>query len=79
MKEDKSIKGILALILGLICVAVFVSLVHFVGPRLPDAAGDVLRNNIEQDIDATGLFYTEVGDLNDFLDDENGKYVGRSY
>ena len=28
--------------------------------RLPGAAGDVLRANVETDRDATALFYTEV-------------------
>jgi hypothetical protein len=68
------IKSLLFLLLGLLGLAAFVFTLHFIGPNIPGPAGEVLRNNIENDIEATALFYSESGDIRDYLDSENGRY-----
>ena len=51
------------------------TLVHLLSPRLPGAAGAVFRRNVDHDVDATALIYTESGDVRDYLDDERGRYA----
>ena len=59
---------------SLVAVAGFVVAAHKLSPYLPGPAGAVFRQNLEQNIDATALFYTESGDVRDYLDPIHGKY-----
>ena len=61
----------------LLLVAFLFTFIHIISPHLPGLIGDTYRNNIAEDIDATALIYSESGDINDYLDEENGKYFLR--
>jgi len=37
------------------------------------APADVIQNNLDEDIDATPLFYSELGDISEFFE-PSGKY-----
>ncbi len=62
-------------LLGTLCL---VFALVFVAQRyskdLPGTAGAMYRQNIEQDIEATALIYTESGHVIEYLDHEHGKY-----
>ncbi len=60
--------GILVLVFGLVAGA------HRYSAGLPGIAGETYRQNIEQNIEATALIYTESGNVRDYLDREHGKY-----
>jgi hypothetical protein len=47
---------------------------HWISPLLPGAAGEVFRQNVSHDIEATALIYSESGDIRDYLDPEKGRY-----
>ena len=55
-------------------VALFVAVAHWLSPRLPGTAGVLFRDNVAENIDAAALFYTEAGDVRDFIDERTGKY-----
>ncbi len=63
----------LKLLLGLLSVALVVAGLHWLSPELPGTAGKTFRQNVERDIDATALIYTEAGDVREFLTRE-GRY-----
>lgn len=44
------------------------------GPVITGPAGEVYHRNLELDVDASALFYTEIGDPATFIDSESGKY-----
>ena len=70
----ESWKHVLFLGLGIVsAISVIISL-HLVSPWLPGTAGAVFKNNMEQHINAEALFYTEVGDVTEFLNQETGRY-----
>ncbi len=64
----------LRLVLGLAAVALFVGLLHVGSVHLGGAAGRLIENNLERDLEASALFYSEVTGLEDFLDDRTGAY-----
>lgn len=55
-------------------VSLFIAAASWLSPRIPGVAGEVYRQNIRQDIEATALVYTESGDVQDYLDPIEGKY-----
>lgn len=59
---------------GITAIALFVGLAHWGSPKLPGAAGKVYRQNVEQQIEADALLYTEIGPIREFLDERDGKY-----
>lgn len=65
--------------LALCAVAGGISLLHWVSPHVPGAAGRTYSNNLSLKSDPRALFYTEVGDVSEFLDTRHGRYgqVGR--
>ncbi len=63
----------MGLFLGLAAVAAFLTFAHWISPELSGAAGEVFQNNMEQEIDATALIYTDYGDVREFLV-EDGRY-----
>lgn len=77
---DKSIhvpgyrKRVLLLGLGLISTVGVIIVLHVISPWLPGPAGIVFKNNIEQNINAEALLYTEVIDVKEFLNRETGRY-----
>jgi len=64
----------LALASSLLALAALVTAVHVFSPRLPGPAGAIVRQNVEQRIEASALVYTESGDVLDYLDEDRGKY-----
>ena len=61
------------LILGLALLLIFGMVAHRLSPKTPGIAGEVFSHNRAGDINASANFYSEVGDLNEFLSEE-GKY-----
>jgi hypothetical protein len=78
MSESKhppdSWKKTLFLGLGMVSAVGVIIGLHFISPRLPGTAGTVFKNNMEHSINAEALFYTEVGDVSEFLNQKKGKY-----
>lgn len=66
--------------LALCVVAGGIALLHWVSPHVPGAAGRTFSNNLKLKSDPRALFYTEVGDVSEFLDTRHGRYgqVGRA-
>ncbi len=61
----------LRLILGFTAIAAFVVLLHW-GSVMADWA--MIEENRQRDLDVYAYVYTDVADLEDFLDDETGRY-----
>jgi len=78
IKRKGGLKRWGALAAGLAGLALFVTLLHLISPRLPGTTGELLRNNRDNNIEATALIYTESGDVSDYLDKDNGKYSFRT-
>jgi hypothetical protein len=78
MSESKRLpeswKRVLLLGLGMVSTVGVIIALHFISPWLPGTAGTVFKNNMEQNINAEALFYTEVGDVTEFLNQETGRY-----
>ena len=72
--NEKKVKNCIALLGGIAGIILFISAMTYICPKLPGTAGEVYRNNLEKDIEATALIYTESGDVYDYLDTRNGKY-----
>ena len=68
------LKRMLAFVLGCMAIALFIATISYISPNLPGAVGEVYRNNLANDIEATALIYTESGDVADYLDTSNGKF-----
>jgi len=64
----------LRLILGFAAIAVFVSLLHLGSIRLGGATGRLIEENRQRDLEVYAYVYSEVSELEDFLNDEAGKY-----
>ncbi len=60
--------------LALAAVPLVVALLHHASLHAPGSVGRVYKNNTRRDIDARALFYTELGDVSNFLDKEHGRY-----
>lgn len=70
----ESWKHVLFLVLGIVSAVGVIIALHFVSPWLPGTAGTIFKNNMDQHINAEALFYTEVGDVAEFLNQETGRY-----
>jgi len=68
-------KDWLKLLAGLALAALLVVMLNIASAHAPGTAGGVYKNIIERDIEASALFYTEVDDVAQFLDEENGRYA----
>jgi hypothetical protein len=66
--------GWLGLVIGLAAIAAFVGLLHLGSVRLGGATGRLIEENRQKDLEVYAYVYSEVGELEDFLDDEAGKY-----
>ena len=64
----------LALVGAVVAVFALLAGAHRISPSLPGSPGEVFRQNQQQDLDASALFYTEVTDVREFIDLENGRY-----
>lgn len=64
----------LCLILGFATIALFVGLLHLGSVRLGGATGRLIEENRQKDLEVYAYVYSDVGELEDFLDDEAGKY-----
>ena len=64
----------LGLVLGLVAIAAFVGLIHLSTIHLGGATGRLIEENRQKDLEVYAYVYSEVGDLEDFLDDDAGKY-----
>lgn len=60
--------------MGLVAIAAFVGLIHLSTIRLGGATGRLIEENRQKDLEVYAYVYSEVGDLEDFLDDEAGRY-----
>ncbi len=66
------------LLLGLVSVALFITLLHQLSTRMAGIPGDLIDRNQREELEVDAYFYSEVGDLSEFLDDEQGRYGRRS-
>ncbi len=64
----------LALLSGLALLGLFVLGLHQVTPHLGGSTGEMIEDNRSEDREVWAYFYSEVGDLEEFLDDEEGRY-----
>lgn len=64
----------LALLGGLLGIALAIGGLHRWSDGLPGPAGHVYRNSAARDLAVYGYVYTDVGDPVEFLDHENGRY-----
>jgi hypothetical protein len=55
-------------------IVTFLALAEQMSPQLPGPAGELFRRNVEEDIEATALIYTESHDVREYLDTEHGRY-----
>ncbi|MDH4351023.1 MAG: hypothetical protein OEW56_07740 [Gemmatimonadota bacterium] len=62
-----------ALALGALVMAA----VHAMTARATGPFGRAWAHNVEREINASALFYTELGDVREFTDRRHGRYVGR--
>ena len=62
------------MILSLGLVVAFVTIAELSSPSIPGVAGALFKRNVEADIEATALIYTESTDVRDYLDEVDGKY-----
>lgn len=74
MHESTTKRRWLAFLLGLMTIAGFIIVAHVVSPSLPGTSGAVYQQNVAENIDATALFYTDLGSLHDYLSSD-GKYA----
>ena len=68
----------LALLAGCATIALFVAGLHRITPHVGGATGAMIESNRSHDREVWAYFYTEVGDLEEFLDDEEGRYGKRA-
>ena len=62
------------LVLGLAFLLVFIIVVHCMSGRIPGSTGKLVTRNQNENLEVYAYVYSEIGDLEEFLDDENGKY-----
>lgn len=62
------------LVLGLLFLAVFIMVLHCMSGRIPGSTGMLITRNQNENLEVYAYVYSEIGDLEEFLDDENGKY-----
>lgn len=59
---------------GLALIAGFVGGLHIASAHMGGATGDLITRNRVEDLEVYAYVYSEVGDIEEFLDDEEGKY-----
>ena len=64
----------LRLVLGLVLLAAFVVMLHRLSARMTGDAGALIARNQAENLEVYAYFYSEVGDIGEFLDDERGRY-----
>jgi len=62
------------LVLGLAFLVAFIIVLHCMSGRIPGSTGMLITRNQNEDLEVYAYVYSEIGDLEEFLDDENGKY-----
>jgi hypothetical protein len=67
-------RGWVGLLTGLALLFGFVVSLDRLMPHLPGATGEMLRDNQRSNREVGAYFYSEAGDLEDFLDDARGAY-----
>jgi hypothetical protein len=68
-----------AFLLGLLALMAFVGLLHWATPHLGGQVGLLISENREKGFEVYAYFYSEVGELSDFLDDESGRYGAAAF
>lgn len=63
-----------SLVLGLVFLLSFIMVLHCMSGSIPGSTGMLITRNQNEDIEVYAYVYSEIGDLEEFLDDENGKY-----
>ena len=63
-----------AFILGLSGLVLFLVALHHGSRHLSGTAGQLIDENEKNNREVYAYVYSEVGDLSEFLDDENGRY-----
>ena len=66
----------LALLAGTALIGLFVAGLHLVTPHLGGSTGMLIESNRSHDREVWAYFYTEVGELEEFLED--GRYGKRA-
>ena len=66
-----------ALLGGLILAGAFIMALHWAGNHLPGHTGNLLRRNMNSEIKVGAYFYADVGEIEEFIDDDRGKYGAR--
>ena len=68
----------LALLSGIALLALFVLGLHRITPHLGGSTGAMIEDNRREDREVWAYFYSEVGGIEEFLDDEEGRYGKRA-
>jgi len=58
-----------SLLLGLVGLVCFLLILNLLSDKIA-----LVESNLAKGLEADAYFYSEAGDLNDFLDNENGRY-----
>jgi len=69
---------LIRLLFGFVVMAGLIVSLHLCRSSLPGIVGQVIRHNIDHEIEANAYFYSDLGDISAFLDDEKGKYGRKS-
>lgn len=65
----------LKLLLGLGLFVGFILFAHHLSPKLGGASGAMFESVQKKDINAAALFYSDYGDIGEFLNDGKGRYA----
>jgi hypothetical protein len=61
---------------GVVLLALAVAGIHATTTRAGGPAARVWTHNVRRGLNASALFYTELGDVREFLDARGGRYGG---
>lgn len=64
----------LKLLFGFLTIVTFIVVLHWVTNHLAGDAGRMMRRNMNSDLDVGAYIYSDVVDIDVFLDDDEGKY-----
>jgi hypothetical protein len=64
----------LRLIVGCVAIAAFIAGLHVASPQLGGSTGAIVADNQEHNREVYAYVYSEVGEIDEFLDDECGRY-----
>lgn len=70
----KRLRAWLRLALGLAFLATFIAVLHCVTGHIPGSTGTLIIRNQDENLEVYAYVYSEIGDLEEFLDDEHGIY-----